>query len=96
MRPTLAIVIALLLATTTVAARAETIVASVNGMVCSLCVTGIEKSFKKVAAVEGVKVDLKTRLVTVQTKAGATLEDAKVTEVIVKAGYAVTGIKRSQ
>ena len=29
------------------AAQAETIVASVNGMVCAICVSGIEKSFKK-------------------------------------------------
>ena len=76
------------------AAQAETIVAKVNGMVCALCVTGIEKSFKKVAAVDAVNVDLETKLVTVQVKAGASIDDAKVTETIVNAGYAVVGIER--
>ena len=46
------------------AARAETIVANVNGMVCAMCVTGIEKSFRKVAAVDAVQVDLETKKVT--------------------------------
>ncbi|MBX7199321.1 MAG: cation transporter, partial [Rhodospirillaceae bacterium] len=46
------------------AARAETIVANVNGMVCAMCVTGIEKSFRKQPAVETVKVDLETKKVT--------------------------------
>ena len=39
-------------------AQAETIVANVNGMVCAMCVTGIERSFRKQPAVDTVKVDL--------------------------------------
>lgn len=78
------------------AARAETIVASVNGMVCAICVAGIEKSFQKNPAVEKVNVDLETGKVTVDTKAGASLDDAAVTKTIVNAGYAVTGITRKQ
>ena len=80
----------------TSAARAETIVASVNGMVCSLCVTGIEKGFKKVPEVAGVVVDLETKKVTLQTRDGTTLDDARVTKVIVNAGYEVTGIARAR
>ena len=76
------------------AVRAETIVASVNGMVCAICVSGIEKSFKKIPAVEKVNVDLEEGKVTVDTKAGATLDDATVTKTIVNAGYAVTEIAR--
>ncbi len=76
------------------AAQAETIVASVNGMVCALCVSGIEKSFQKIPAVEKVNVDLETGTVTVNTKADATLDDATVTKTIVNAGYAVTEITR--
>lgn len=79
---------------TTGAARAETIVASVNGMVCSICVSGIEKSFQKNPAVEKVSVDLETGKVTVNTKPDATLDDATVTKTIVNAGYAVTEITR--
>jgi copper chaperone CopZ len=76
------------------AAQADTIVASVNGMVCAICVSGIEKSFKKNAAVEKVIVDLENGKVTVDTKAGSKLDDATVTKTIVNAGYAVTEITR--
>lgn len=77
-------------------AQAETIVANVNGMVCAMCVTGIEKSFRKQAAVDAVKVDLATKKVTVQVKSGQSMDDALVTKTIVNAGYAVTGIVRSR
>ncbi len=76
------------------AAHAETITASVNGMVCAICVTGIEKSFRRNPAVEKVKVDLETGKVTVETKTGARLDDAAVTKTIMNAGYAVTEITR--
>ncbi len=79
-----------------VSAQAETIVANVNGMVCAMCVTGIEKSFRKQAAVDAVKVDLATKKVTVQVKSGQSMDDALVTKTIVNAGYAVTGIVRSR
>ncbi len=78
------------------AAKAETIVATVNGMVCSICVSGIEKSFQKNAAVEKVNVDLENGKVTVDTKAGATMDDATVIKTIINAGYAVTEITRKQ
>lgn len=87
--------VSIILAGTAAAARAETIVASVNGMVCAICVTGIEKTFKKEAAVERVKVDLDAKNVTLQTKSGKTLDDATVTKRIVSAGYQVTGITRT-
>lgn len=76
------------------AAHAETILASVNGMVCAFCATGIEKTLEKQAAVEKVEVDLEKQLVTVSTKGGKTLDDATVTKLIEEAGYEVTAIKR--
>jgi copper chaperone CopZ len=88
--------LALILLLMPAAARAETIVASVNGMVCSICVTGIEKSFQKNPAVEKVAVDLETGKVTVDTKAGASIDDATVTKTIINAGYAVTEITRKK
>lgn len=88
------LIIGLLL--TASAAQAETIVASVNGMVCAICVSGIEKSFKKNPAVEKVNVDLERGKVTVDTKAGASLDDATVEKTITNAGYAVTEITRGR
>jgi copper chaperone CopZ len=75
-------------------ARAETILASVNGMVCAFCATGIEKSFKKQAAVDTVTVDLDKKLVTLNTKPDKTLDDAAIKKVIADAGYAVVSIER--
>ena len=76
------------------AAHAETILASVNGMVCAFCATGLEKTFKKQAAIDTVKVDLDTKLVTLNTKPDRTLDDATVRKLIANAGYSVTGIER--
>ncbi|MBY0510107.1 MAG: cation transporter [Rhodospirillaceae bacterium] len=75
-------------------ASAETILTSVNGMVCAFCATGIEKSFKKQAAVDTVTVDLDKKLVTLNTKPDKTLDDAVIKKVIGDAGYAVVSIER--
>lgn len=75
-------------------AQAETILASVNGMVCAFCATGIEKSFKKQAAIDTVKVDLDNKLVTLNTKPAKTLDDDAIKKVIADAGYAVVSIER--
>lgn len=78
------------------AAQAETIKASVNGLVCAFCATGIEKTFKAEAAVETVHVDLESKLVTITTKADQKMDDATITKLITDAGYTVTGIKRDK
>ena len=88
------IIILSLALTITSAAHAETILATVNGMVCAFCATGLEKTFKKQAAVESVTVDLDKKIVTVGTKPQQTLDDATVTKLIAAAGYSVVGIAR--
>ena len=90
------IMIAILLVTMSGTAFAETIKATVNGLVCSFCATGIEKTFKKQPAVEDVKVDLDTKLVTIRTKKGKRLDDKTITSLIKDAGYSVTDITREQ
>ena len=78
------------------AAQAETIKASVNGLVCSFCATGIEKTFKAEAAVEKVHVDLDNKLVTINTKSDQKMDDATITKLITDAGYTVTNITREK
>lgn len=78
------------------AAQAETIKASVNGMVCAFCATGIEKTFKAQPAVNTVKVDLENKLVTITTRSNQTMSNATITRLITNAGYSVTGIKRDK
>jgi mercuric ion binding protein len=94
MRKTL-IVTALLIAMAGTA-YAETIKATVNGLVCSFCARGIEKTFKKQAAVEDVKVDLDAKLVTIHIKKDQAMDDKTVTSLIQDAGYSVTNIKREK
>jgi copper chaperone CopZ len=78
------------------AASAETIKATVNGMVCGFCATGIEKTFKAQPEVKMVKVDLQRRLVTVDTKEGQTIDDTKLKKLIANAGYSVVNIDRAK
>ena len=75
---------------------ADTIRATVNGIVCSFCATGIEKTFKAQPAVKRVDVDLENRLVTIETKQGQKLEDAKIKKLLGDAGYSVTGFTRQK
>jgi len=77
-------------------ASADTITATVNGMVCSFCATGIEKTFKAQPEVKSVNVDLQDRLVIVSTKQGKTMDDAKLRKLIGNAGYSVVNVEHSK
>ncbi|MFY9288002.1 MAG: heavy-metal-associated domain-containing protein [Alphaproteobacteria bacterium] len=84
-----------LLSLLAVPAFAETAKVTVNGMVCAFCAVGIKKSFGKLDAVEKVDVDLDSKLVTIKTKDGQTLDDAAIKQVITDAGYDSVTIVRS-
>jgi copper chaperone CopZ len=77
-------------------AHAETINTTVNGLVCSFCATGIEKTFKAQSAVEDVKVDLDQQLVSVRTRSDKKLDDATVTKLLIDSGYTVVAINREK
>src|SRR4030095_2157454 len=77
-------------------AAAETIRTTVNGMVCAFCATGIEKSFRKQPEVATVHVDLPNKTVTITTKPGKTLSDAKIKEVVTYSGYTMGKIIREK
>jgi mercuric ion binding protein len=77
-------------------AYAETIKATVNGLVCAFCATGITKTFKAQPAVADVKVDLENKLVTINTKSLQDIDDATITKLLTDSGYTVTDIKREK
>jgi copper chaperone CopZ len=77
-------------------ALGETIRTTVNGMVCAFCATGIEKTFRKQPEVVNVKVDLSKKTVTITTKPGKTLGDAKIQEVVTYSGYTMDKIVREK
>ena len=80
----------------TAAVSADTIRATVNGMVCAFCATGIEKTFKSQPEVKTVNVDLENKLVTIETKQGQRLEDAKIKKLLGNAGYSVVAVARQK
>ena len=90
------VLVSLLIFALTAAVSADTIRATVNGMVCGFCATGIEKTFRAQPEVKTVDVDLENKLVTIQTKQGQTLDDAKIKKLLGNAGYSVVAVARKK
>ena len=78
------------------AISADTIKATVNGMVCGFCATGIEKTFRAQPEIKSVNVDLENKLVTIETKQGRTLDDARIKKLLGNAGYSVVAVARQK
>lgn len=66
----------------------------VKGLVCAFCARNIEKSFLKNNAVEKVKADLDTKIVTIDLKEGQQLSDESIKVIITDAGYNAVKIER--
>jgi mercuric ion binding protein len=88
MKVTMLAVIAALAAGPTLAA--ESVRATVNGMVCAFCAQGIEKRISGMPATKAVFVDLKNKTVAVEPKDGAVIDQAAIRAEIKDAGYDVT------
>ena len=80
-------------ATFNTASAAESIKATVNGMVCSFCAQGIEKTLLKMPETKAVFVDLKKKVVAVEAKDGQTLDCKKIAFEIKEAGYDVVKLE---
>jgi mercuric ion binding protein len=66
---------------------------TVNGMVCSFCAQGIEKSLTKLDETKAVFVDLKNKVVVVEAKEGKTLNEKLIKEEITDSGYDVVSVE---
>ena len=80
-------------ATFNVVMAAESVKATVNGMVCSFCAQGIEKTLLKMPEAKAVFVDLKKKVVAVEAKDGQTLDGKKIALEIKDAGYDVVKLE---
>ena len=78
------------------AAAADTITATIHGNACNLCASAIERTFRAQPEVKSVDVDLENRLVTIETKRGQTMDDAKMKKLLADAGYAVVTVARKK
>src|SRR5688500_14891655 len=76
-------------------ASARTIEMDVNGLVCAFCAQGIEKTLKGFPAAQAVFVSLEHRIVAVQLKDGADIDDAALRKAIIDAGYTIVAIRRT-
>lgn len=83
--------VSLLLAAPAFAAGARV---SVNGMVCAFCAQGIKKNFAAKEAVEKVDVNLDQKIVSLNFRKDKSLTDDEITDVIKRAGFAVSKIER--
>ncbi len=77
-------------------ATAETIEATVNGLVCGFCAQGIDKTLRKHSATADVVVSLENRLVAVAMKEGMNLTDEELRTALTNAGYEVKAIARTE
>jgi copper chaperone CopZ len=75
------------------AVAAETVKATVNGMVCAFCAQGIEKRLSAMPATKAVFVDLKKKIVAVEAKDGQALDGKAISHEIKEAGYDVTKLE---
>jgi copper chaperone CopZ len=71
---------------------ANSVKATVNGMVCAFCAQGIEKIISKMDASTAVFVDLKVKVVLVEAKESKTLDQKAIETAIVSAvALAISG-----
>ncbi|WP_298924132.1 heavy metal-associated domain-containing protein [uncultured Ramlibacter sp.] len=75
------------------ALAAESVQATVNGMVCAFCAQGIEKRLSKLPATQAVFVDLKRKIVAVEARDGQKIDGKLVTAEITDAGYDVVKLE---
>ena len=68
---------------------------TVNGMVCSFCVQGLEKAFTKEKSVKSVVVSLSDKLVVLSLKENMDISDEKIKSIVENTGYNVKKINRS-
>lgn len=59
----------------------------VKGMVCSFCVQGLTKVFKKQPEIDKVNVSLEKKSIDLVTKKDQSIDSEKILELIKEAGY---------
>ncbi len=93
MKPMRTMLLGLLLGVSALA-NARTVEMDVNGLVCAFCAQGIEKTLRGFPATADVYVSLENRIVAIQLKEGADIDDATLRKAITNAGYTVVAIRR--
>lgn len=88
------VLVSIVLGTAALTAQAaDTVLATVNGMVCAFCAQGIEKRLTKMPSAQAVFVDLKRKVVAVEAKPGQALDQKVITAEITDSGYDVVKLE---
>jgi copper chaperone CopZ len=74
---------------------AADVVVSVNGLVCDFCAQAVTRSLRRRPEVNDVRVDLTSKLVSIDLRPNQNLDDAAICDIITRAGYSVTEIRRT-
>jgi copper chaperone CopZ len=74
---------------------AADVVVSVNGLVCDFCAQAIDRSFRRRAEVNDVRVDLTAKLVSIDFRPNQNLDDDIIRTIVTRAGYTVTDVQRT-
>ena len=74
----------------------EDIHVSVNGLVCDFCAQAISKVLHKEEAVEDVDINMDKAMIIIDLKDGHNIDNKKLTELIIGAGYNVEKIHRTK
>jgi copper chaperone CopZ len=75
------------------ASAAESVKATVNGMVCAFCAQGIEKGLTALPSTKAVFVDLKNKVVAVESKDGQKPDLQAIRHEITEAGFDVVKLE---
>lgn len=73
--------------------QAKEQVLKVDGLVCSFCAQGIEKSFKKDSRVKDVVVDLKAKKVVLNLHENQSISKEEYQKILEDAGYTLVGVE---
>lgn len=68
-------------------------VLQVDGLACPFCAYGIEKSLSRIPGVVSVKTDIKSGVVVVTMRQGASLSEAAANQAVQDAGFTLRGFK---
>lgn len=73
----------------------EIVTIKAKGLVCDYCARALEKVFMKRPEVQGLAVDLTTKIITIRLKDGQTLDDKTLRDLVTKAGYNIESVERN-
>lgn len=76
--------------------REVSVVASINGMVCGMCVQAITRKLEDTGKVKNVIVDMKDKKVSFAIRLGKTFSDDEIRRALEGAGYSASRISRTE